>query len=370
MTLYDDAQQKASDYIEALVADLRSQLGQAQIDLATAQAAAADRDAQIATLTAQVAALQQQLVALGPKAVRQPFYTLPASKPMTAYTAATDPTVKGQLWQIAGTPMALWMGGATGDAANVKGILDAATKAGQTPTFVTYAIPYRDGGGLSAGGLATAAQYTAWIDTLVTAIAGRPCIVILEPDAIALGSLTAAQKTDRVAMINYSMKALTTGDTRTYLHGGSPGVGAANSAYLLYSQGFDMTLPTGFALNVSSFYTTADCLAMGDAVSATVAGKIGGRKLPYVVDTSRNGLGPGSTSFNPTGRALGVRPGTAPGSSLCDAYLWVKIPGESDGATNGGPASGTFWQDYALGLVTAAQTAGTITTWPTGQRPS
>jgi endoglucanase len=72
----------------------------------------------------------------------------------------------------------------------------------------------------------------------------------------------------------------------------------------------------------------------------------------FVVDTSRNGLGPwqfpsgyandavAQDWCNPPGRGLGARPKAAPGagSPLLDAYLWVKIPGESDGqCTRGTP---------------------------------
>lgn len=66
----------------------------------------------------------------------------------------------------------------------------------------------------------------------------------------------------------------------------------------------------------------------------------------FVVDTSRNGAGPwdpATTAYpggytgdpqdwcNPPGRGLGLRPTAHTGFDLLDAYLWVKIPGESDG---------------------------------------
>jgi endoglucanase len=46
---------------------------------------------------------------------------------------------------------------------------------------------------------------------------------------------------------------------------------------------------------------------------------------------------------NPPGRNLGLRPTADTGIGLLDAYLWVKIPGESDGdCTRGlGPAGTT-----------------------------
>jgi endoglucanase len=76
---------------------------------------------------------------------------------------------------------------------------------------------------------------------------------------------------------------------------------------------------------------------------------------PYVIDTSRNGLGPwdASTSTypypagvdredwcNPPDRGLGLRPTLDTGIPLVDAYLWIKVPGESDGLCfrgTGGP---------------------------------
>lgn len=53
---------------------------------------------------------------------------------------------------------------------------------------------------------------------------------------------------------------------------------------------------------------------------------------------------------NPQGRAIGNLPTTQTGHSLADAFVWVKVPGESDGTCNGGPAAGQWWGEYALGL--------------------
>jgi endoglucanase len=83
---------------------------------------------------------------------------------------------------------------------------------------------------------------------------------------------------------------------------------------------------------------------MGTAVATT----------HFVIDTSRNGRGPldvtpfgaapydqpagvlggltGGNWCNPPGAGLGLRPTANTGVSLLDAYLWVKIPGESDGS--------------------------------------
>ncbi|HEU4535784.1 MAG TPA: glycoside hydrolase family 6 protein, partial [Polyangiaceae bacterium] len=72
------------------------------------------------------------------------------------------------------------------------------------------------------------------------------------------------------------------------------------------------------------------------------------------IDTSRNGKGSNGEWCNPSGRALGASPTASTGDPLVDAFFWLKAPGESDGACNGGPSAGTFWPDYALGLAQRA----------------
>jgi endoglucanase len=98
----------------------------------------------------------------------------------------------------------------------------------------------------------------------------------------------------------------------------------------------------------------------------------------FVVDTSRNGQGPWSPTAsypdpqdwcNPPGRGLGARPTTDTASDLADAYLWVKIPGESDGQCSRGltdaggvdpewgivdPAAGAWFPQQALELAELA----------------
>ena len=80
----------------------------------------------------------------------------------------------------------------------------------------------------------------------------------------------------------------------------------------------------------------------------------------FVIDTSRNGQGPWTPPAgvypdaqdwcNPPGRGLGARPTTDTGNALVDAYLWVKIPGESDGQCARG-LGGTGTVDPEWGVV-------------------
>jgi endoglucanase len=79
----------------------------------------------------------------------------------------------------------------------------------------------------------------------------------------------------------------------------------------------------------------------------------------FVIDTSRNGQGPWTPTVsypdpqdwcNPPDRGLGLRPTADTANPLLDAYLWVKIPGESDGeCTRGlGPAGTTVDPEWGL----------------------
>jgi endoglucanase len=98
----------------------------------------------------------------------------------------------------------------------------------------------------------------------------------------------------------------------------------------------------------------------------------------FVIDTSRNGVGPwlppaGKYSVpedwcNPPDRGLGLRPTTRVDDPLLDAYLWIKVPGESDGrcfrGTSGpldpergmvDPEAGDWFPEQARELIEFAQ---------------
>src|SRR5256886_3832221 len=121
--------------------------------------------------------------------------------------------------------------------------------------------------------------------------------------------------------------------------------------------------PWGDSANAANAWYAAN---MGTAVATT----------HFVIDSSRNGRGPNSMAAfaaapfnqsastistlqsgnwcNPPGSGTGIRPTASAGTPLLDAWLWVKIPGESDGQCDaaGGPRA---W-DYSL---------YTQPTWPT-----
>jgi len=118
---------------------------------------------------------------------------------------------------------------------------------------------------------------------------------------------------------------------------------------------------TGYGLDYSPEYAAT--------VTAQIQGLMGSAvaTLPFVIDTSRNGRGPLDTAVygaapynqpggvigalnggnwcNPPGAGAGLRPTATTNVPLVDAYLWVKIPGESDGSCD--IAGGARGWDYA-----------------------
>jgi endoglucanase len=265
----------------------------------------------------------------------------------------TKPEDAALLDRIAVQPQASWIGEWSGNVtASVDDYVSQAD--GATPIFVVYNIPHRDCGQFSAGGASEAGAYRVWIRNLAIGLRGRHAVVILEPDALGLLTkcLSAEAQAERLALLSDAVGVLAeSAKTAIYLDAGNAKwIPADEMASRLSRAGIDGA--DGFALNVSNYIGTEDSVAYGKAVSARLGGK------HFVVDTSRNGNGPSPDLqwCNPAGRALGLPPTTATADPLVDAYLWLKRPGESDGACNGGPRAGEFWLEQALGLARRVKT--------------
>ena len=273
----------------------------------------------------------------------------PAFDVEPAAQAVTPRADAAQMDKIAGGPQAQWFGGWSGD------IYSAVTSAANTvaassavPVFVAYNIPQRDCGGLSSGGVGSPDAYKTWIAAFANALSGRKAVVVLEPDALTqMDCLSSSDQTTRVGLIQYAVSVLkaASGNVAVYLDGGHSAWKSASDQAARLTRA-NVAAADGFALNVSNFQYTSSLIAYGRSISQLVGGK------HFVIDTSRNGLGPTADNqwCNPAGRALGSSSTTSTADPLVDAYLWIKAPGESDGACNGAPGAGAWWADYALGL--------------------
>ncbi|NJK46493.1 MAG: glycoside hydrolase family 6 protein [Pleurocapsa sp. SU_196_0] len=168
--------------------------------------------------------------------------------------------------------------------------------------------------------------YKTWINEFAAGIGTRKAIVILEPDALPLVSGCAASTSTVTGLLAYAVDKFKTvsPNAKVYLDAGHAAWKSVSEiSGLLSSAG--VARAAGFSLNTSNYQTTANSKTYGDQVSAS----LGGAK--YVIDTSRNGNGPnGGEWCNPSGRKIGAAPALVNQGAL-EAYLWVKIPGESDG---------------------------------------
>jgi endoglucanase len=223
---------------------------------------------------------------------------------------------------------------------------------------------------------------------------------------------------DRFAMMNYAVDALKAHpNVSVYLDGThSAWLGAGDAADRLIQAGVERA--DGFFLNVSNYRLTnhlvkygqwiSDCIylsqnswwqaswcasqyypanpndfstwVLSDAAYDQAFADTGLTRNPdeqahFVIDTGRNGQGPWTPPAypdpqdwcNPPGRGLGLLPTANTNLPLLDAYLWVKIPGESDGECTRGlgdagvtidpewgvidPAAGQWFPEMALDLV-------------------
>ena len=284
-----------------------------------------------------------------------PFYVDPISKAMAAANSANPPS--SELTFIANTPQAYWLDqafSAPNAASTVQRIAGTAQAVGAMPVFALYAIPHRDCYSYAAGGFGSAGAYREWIDAIASGLGSSPAAIILEPDAIAMADcLSPDQRQERFELLGYAVDALTRDPAAAvYIDGGhSRWLSVEELAAGLNEVGVDRA--RGFSINTANFYTTDEEIGYGEAVSALTNG------ANYVIDTSRNGVGPAPETglhwCNPAGRALGVPPTTATAGPHADAYLWIKRPGESDGScSQGEPGAGTFVNQYAIDLASNA----------------
>jgi endoglucanase len=167
-------------------------------------------------------------------------------------------------------------------------------------------------------------------------------VIIVEPDATAAGCVKLDHVHDavmRLTKLPYAAVYIDAGHSRW-----QPAKTMAKRLKKLAIAKSD-----GLALNVSNFRATDELVAFGADLSNRLNG------AHFVIDTSRNGQGPKGTRWcNPPGRGLGQPPSTDTFNPLVDAFLWIKIPGESDGECRNAPKAGRWWPRYALGLARRA----------------
>ncbi|WP_232711680.1 glycoside hydrolase family 6 protein [Microbacterium lacus] len=225
----------------------------------------------------------------------------------------------------------------------VTALAQEASDQGAISTIVIYGLPGRDCGNFSAGGLSEA-DYAIWTAEIGAAVSasGIETIVMLEPDSIALAQ-ECGNLAERAPQLQGAVTNLSAENADIYIDGGhstwhSPEVMAG---FIRQMGVIDQV--RGFATNVSNYNTDRDEVAYARQLS----GLLGGAHA--VIDSARNGVGGTGEWCNPPDRRVGSAPGTVH-DDVVDTNLWIKVPGESDGTCNGGPAAGAWWPQSAIVL--------------------
>jgi cellulose 1,4-beta-cellobiosidase len=315
------------------------------------------------------------------------------------------------LKKLESIPTAIWLSWIK-DTADIPRYLDdalALQKSGGQPvvtTFVVYDLPNRDcNAAASAGELpatpAGEARYQhAYIDVIAAAFAAHPdqrITAILEPDSLANLVTNLENPKCQAAEgiykrgIAYAIAKLSLPNVFLYLD-------AAHAGWLGWPRNLPKSIEVykevlamaggadrirGFATDVSNYDPAHDPGAprrdptappndelqyVGDLAKALDRAGIAGKG--FVIDTSRDGKPNVRTSpgnwCNIKGAGLGPRPRAEPAPRV-DAYLYVKVPGESDGtsdakaarfddncasddATPGAPEAGKVFDAYLIDL--------------------
>ena len=330
--------------------------------------------------------------------------------------AKTHPADAALLKKVATYPTAIWLSWIK-DTKNLPKIMDDAQKqqdaAGKpvVAVFVVYDVPGRDcNSEASAGELQLTPEGEAryqkdYIDAIAAAVAAHPKLrtaFILEPDSLAnLVTNMANPRCEAAApyykrCIAYAISKLSQPNAFVYLD-------AAHAGWLGWPKNIAKVVPLykevimmaggpdrirGFATDVSNYDPVKDPTApprvasyppndelgyVQDLAKMLPAGGISGKG--FVIDTSRDGRPNVRTSpgnwCNIKGAGLGERPQAEPVANV-DAYLWIKVPGESDGvadpkaprydtncssddATPGAPQAGDMFASYLIDLAKNAQ---------------
>ena len=279
--------------------------------------------------------------------IHSQLYSDPNSSAASALDRANNTSVRTKLKILASTPTGIWQTSGS-DLLTFVNKITQAKEQNRTPVVVFYAIPNI---GCGTHGNSSLEDYNLWVAKRVSELKDSKPIVVLEPDAVAMfDCLSASQLSTRIMALNTTIDALYNINATVYIDAGhaawvQPNIMAERLNKL------NLAKVRGISVNVSNFQN--DEISKTYAVS--ILSQIKQKDLQFVIDSSRNGNDAPSNHqwCNPLGRKIGQKPHLKPSGKL-DGYLWIKVPGESDGTGSDcsyGPTEGSFWLDYAINLV-------------------
>ncbi|RLO02717.1 hypothetical protein DYB28_013805 [Aphanomyces astaci] len=283
--------------------------------------------------------------------------------PVLTYGAAksTYPALADALTIVEQHPMATWWTDNNSTYRAQVETLMGHCNTSTVPTIVVYALPQKDchAGYSNLGFIKDTSQYIAFVQELADLVGTRPVIYVLEPDAVGLASdggcghaagylanmqratsiLTARNPNARLYVdVGYWM--LQTDAKSRQVAAAMQVVGAASRPGAV----------RGIVLNTSNYRRVAEMATLcSNFVNLT-----GNPQWRCVVDTSRNYRTPTTSNewCNNKFGAIGVPPTRNTGyPGVLDLFLWIKVPGESDGtcANSSAPGGATHSSDAMPG---------------------
>lgn len=346
------------------------------------------------------------------------FYVDPSYASRVESSIRVAPARAAQLQKLESMPTAIWLDSIAAVGGVARTLDDAVARQKRTgkpvvTVLVVYDLPERDcSASASSGELAVAAGGEAryaneFIEPLAAQLRAHPSqrvVIVVEPDSLAniatntnVPKCAAADSVYRRS-IALAVRRLSMPNVWLYLD-------AAHAAWLgwarnrakiaqiyrdVLAQAGGADKIRGFATNVSNYDTLRggdiarlepsdpcpDELTYVEKLSASLT-EVGIAGKGFLIDTSRNGrAGIKSKSgswCNVAGAGLGERPQASPVPGV-DAYLWIKPPGDSDGASDpsapgydancgagsadslpGAPRAGQWFNAQLLQLVDNAQ---------------
>jgi endoglucanase len=305
------------------------------------------------------------IVALAGACANTPDTTLHPDPPAVSYAPLQHPfrgarlfvddQTAGARWQrqhgagwldpITTQPQARWLNSPQ-DLARLPGLAARARRQGALLVLVAYYLPDRGCSSSSDQGAPTTGDYRRWIERLIDHLGSTRAAIVVEPDAVAADCFD----TRRAILLKYSVRRLANAGQYVYLDAGhARWRSTGEMAQRLLRAGIQYA--QGFSVNVANRQTTSQSYRWGRELSDL----LGGRE--FVIDTSRNGLGPPPAEpdrddewCNPRRQALGQAPTTRTSMPGLAALLWIKLPGESDGIC-GGETSYLFSPTQAQRLI-------------------
>jgi cellulose 1,4-beta-cellobiosidase len=291
---------------------------------------------------------------------------------------AAHPSEAALLKKMESLPTAIWLSWIS-DTRRVPRYLDdalAQQKTGAQPVvsvFVVYDLPGRDcaaessSGELDANEAGEARYRHDYVDVIAAAFRAHPdqrIALIIEPDSLSnlvtnleLPKCKAAEGFYKRG-IAYAISKLSLPNVFLYLDG-------AHAGWLGWPKNLARSVPLykevltmaggadrvrGFALDVSNYDPASDPTAPPRVAGYAASDEVGyagdlGKGLAavgitgkgFVIDTGRDGRANIRTAAgnwcNVKGAGLGERPRASPAPTI-DAYLYIKVPGESDGTSD------------------------------------